>query len=196
MKQTPFLILINGPAGVGKSTIAQKYVDEHPFTLLVSTDILITTIGQWMSHEDKARELAQSLAKVMVTEHLRTGYDVVVPLLLTDPAEAAEFENIARAYGAGFFECVLLSSKEEAIASLLERGTWGEANSPPVTEQDRPHIEELFDNFLRALDSRPHAMRVVPKRGDVDHTYQEVLSALKRSKGSNPEPGLDGSVVK
>jgi 2-phosphoglycerate kinase len=45
MKQK--LILLNGFAGVGKSTIAQKYISETPLTLCLEGDIVMGMIGCW-----------------------------------------------------------------------------------------------------------------------------------------------------
>ncbi|MBA3302830.1 MAG: AAA family ATPase, partial [Acidimicrobiia bacterium] len=34
----PRLILLNGPPGIGKSTLAQRFVDEHPLALNLDLD--------------------------------------------------------------------------------------------------------------------------------------------------------------
>jgi adenylate kinase family enzyme len=49
----PRLIHLNGPPGIGKSTIAQLYVDEHPGTLNLDIDRVRCLIGG--SRDDLAR---------------------------------------------------------------------------------------------------------------------------------------------
>ena len=43
----PILIHLNGPSGVGKSTLAQRYVDEHPGVLNLDIDAVVSLIGGW-----------------------------------------------------------------------------------------------------------------------------------------------------
>jgi hypothetical protein len=53
----PRLIHLNGPPGIGKSTIAQLYVDEHPGTLNLDIDRVRCLIGGWRDDFGRAREL-------------------------------------------------------------------------------------------------------------------------------------------
>jgi len=39
----PILIHLNGPSGVGNSTLAQRYVDEHPGVLNLDIDALVSS---------------------------------------------------------------------------------------------------------------------------------------------------------
>lgn len=174
----PQLILINGPAGIGKTTIAQRYIAEHPFALLASVDDVVGALGQWLTHEPAARKLAFSLVTSMVTTHLKTGHDVVVPLLLEDPAEADVLATIAQSGGATFFEFALLADKPEAIQRMFEKGAWGEPGSPPLTAHDAPIIEGLYDRMQAALAQRPHTVRITSVKNDIDGTYQKLLAAL------------------
>ena len=41
------LILLNGPPGVGKSTLASRYAAQHPGALRCDIDVLRTMIGGW-----------------------------------------------------------------------------------------------------------------------------------------------------
>lgn len=42
-----YLLHLNGPPGIGKSTIARRYADEHPGVLNCDIDFLRTLIGGW-----------------------------------------------------------------------------------------------------------------------------------------------------
>ena len=176
----PKLIHLNGPAGIGKDTIAQKYIDEHPFALCIRTDDIITTIGQWSAPEnyDPARHLAFHLALNMIETHLAAGYDVIVPHLLTDLEEAQQLEAIAKKCTVPFVEILLHAEKSDAIERVFERGTRGEPGAPPLTDGDRPEFNELYDNVMIAAGSRPNTSRIASVKNDIEGTYKKVARVI------------------
>lgn len=179
MKKPPTLLLINGPAGIGKSTIAQKYIDNHRLALLIDIDLILTSMGQWIKNEDKARILAFKIAKSITITQLREGYDVVVPQLITNIEDVTSFENTAKSCNANFLEVALVTNKVEAISRLLKRGTWGEPQSPPITSSDIPHIEKLFDDFQKLINSRPETMHIKVIEDNINETYNNLIEAIK-----------------
>lgn len=174
------LIHLNGPAGIGKDTIAQKYIDSHAFALCIKTDDLITTLGQWSSKEnyDPARHLAFNLALEMIAVHLKAGYDVILPHLLTDLEEVEALESLAKRLGVPFIEILLHADKIEAMERVFERGTRGEPGAPPLTDADRPEFEELYDNVQHAAKTRSNLQIVTSVKGDVDDTYRQVAELI------------------
>ncbi len=171
---------MNGPAGIGKDTIAQKYIDTHPFALCVRTDDIITAIGGWSAAKnyDPARHMAFDLALKMIETHLAAGYDVIIPHLLTDLEEAQNLEDIAKKQAAPFIEIFLNSDKTDALNRVFERGTRGEPGAPPLTNDDRPEFEELYDNVLTAVNSRPNVIKISSVKNDIDNTYKKVVHAI------------------
>ena len=141
----PTLILLNGPAGIGKSTIAQRYIDDRPLALSVNGDDVIVMLGQWLQHEDEARKMLYNFTCDMTRRHLQTGHDVVLPYLVKKPEHATAFAELARECGADFVEILLTADRAESIDRMFERGTWGEPGAPPLTEADRPIVEGLYD---------------------------------------------------
>lgn len=181
MSNHPKLIHLNGAAGVGKDTIAQKYINDHPLALCAKSDELITHLGQWPQNYDPARHLAFGLLLSMVATHLEAGHDVIVPHLLTDLEEAESLEKVARAKAATFIEIVLSTDKADALDRVFKRGTRGEPGTPPLTPDDRPEFEELYDNVQTAVQERPHSIEVDSVQGDIEGTYQRVIQAITRA---------------
>jgi len=178
--RNPKLIHLNGPAGIGKDTIAQKYIDIHPFALCIRTDDIITAIGGWQAAEnyDPARHMAFNLALKMIETHLASGHDVIIPHLLTDLEEARRLEAVAQKQSAPFVEILLSTAKPDAIDRVFERGTRGEPGAPPLTSSDQPEFEELYENVLIAASSRPNVLRITSVKNDIERTYEKVALAI------------------
>jgi predicted kinase len=175
----PKLILINGAIGSGKTTITQRYIDEHPLALSVVGDEIMAMLGQWLKYEVDARQCVFELTKSMATTHLKGGHDVLLPYLLMDPTHATAFKAIADDHKAEFFEILLTVDMATSVERALQRGTWGEPGTDPITEKDIPIIEAKYTAMEKALESRPGTVKIEATEADVDGTYQQLLHVLE-----------------
>lgn len=181
----PRLIILSGFAAAGKSTIGQLYLKEHPLALFVEGDELIVNLGQWLAHEEKARQLQFGLMKSLAKTHLSSGYDVIWPMLLTNAQHVTEIEAIATQAGADTYEFLLKTPRDIAISRLLERGRWGEAGLDSLTDKDLPEIESLYEKMTNELKHRPVATIIEVHNKSPEETYQEILAYLARSSSNN-----------
>lgn len=95
----PRLIHLNGPSGIGKSTIAQRYAELRPGVLNLDTDRVVCLIGGWRDTFFETFKAAQVLTVAMAEAHLRTGHDVVMPQLATRVSDVEAFEAAAARAG-------------------------------------------------------------------------------------------------
>lgn len=116
------LIHLNGPSGIGKSTVARRYADLHPGVLDLDADQVVMMIGGWRTAFWDTLPAARRLALAMAETHLRTGYDVVMPQLVTRLDQAEQFEEAARAAGGDYVEIMLTAPRPQAKARFAARG--------------------------------------------------------------------------
>jgi predicted kinase len=180
MHYHPKLILLNGPVGVGKSTIAERYIKDHPLALALNGDEIMVMIGGWLEREAEARKLLFELSKSMIATHLASGHSVIAPYIVTDPNHAAAFEQIATENKARFYEIALMApTKEEAIARAHERGSWGERGTEPLSPTDTPILESIYDRMMAAMEKRPHTTKLTVVKGDPEKTYSQFMQLFK-----------------
>lgn len=178
MDTRPKLIVLNRFAGSGKTTLSQRYINDHPLALAIEGDEIIVHIGAWQKHEDEARRLIFEHTKAMTRAHLSAGYSVVLPYLLTNKMHADAFRDIANGNESMYLEVFIFDEKQAAVDRLMQRGRWGEKGLDPLTEADLPVIEDLYDRMLAASEHR-HMSIIRPTRGDVDDAYRQLLSIVE-----------------
>lgn len=175
----PKCIVLTGPLGAGKTTLAVRYSAEHPLTLVVSTDELMGMVSGWLEHEDTALQMTFQFALDMTRRHLRDGYDVVLPYFVHTPAEIDAIESVASEAGAEFYAVLVHIPKEVSVQRTLARGSWGEPGSPPVMEADVPIIEAKYDELMTAVTGHTDMHRLETAGATIGETYRELLGRLK-----------------
>lgn len=176
------LILINGAPGVGKSTLAQRYVEDHPLALLLDIDELRTALGGWRERPE-SRRLARGLALAMAETHLQAGHDVVIPQFVGRPELIDGLSALAAQLGAAFMAIVLVLEPAVAVErfhsrrrSLRER-----AADHAEGDIDDADVEQLITDATRAVgqiaSQRPGAIDVRVD-GSPAAAYAALVDAL------------------
>jgi predicted kinase len=179
------LIHLNGPPGIGKSTLARMFVDAHPGVLNCDVDILRTLIGGWQEDFAGAGALIRPAALAMIEAYLRSGHDVVFPQMLFNPLELARFEESATNAGAQFIERMLMDTPSASVARFHRRGESGPED--PWHDHVRTIVAELGGDAVLAdnhaalellLAERPAAVVVNSSEGEIERTYRSLIDTL------------------
>lgn len=178
------LIHLNGPPGIGKSTLSALYADRHPGTLNLDIDVLHQLISGWQDPANHAHDVLRPVALAMASAHLAGGRDVVLPQYLAKMSEIERFERVAQERGANFHEVVLLDEKAAAIARFYTRqddSAWGQHNRAAVAAQGGPvFLAAMYDQLTEVVRLRTKAVFVRTEPESVDTTYALLIEALAR----------------
>jgi predicted kinase len=189
LAQVAALIIINGPPGCGKSTIAQRYADDHWLALNLDIDTIRAMLGGWQRDRGAAGLAARSIALASARAHLTAGHDVLIPQLLGRLSFLEQAEQVAAETGARFHEVMLMDTKANALRRFAERSA---AGADPASRDARDHIASLggpaelariFDRLLTVIAARPRTVVVQTTSGAVDQAYRDFLRCLPDQPG-------------
>lgn len=171
----PRLILLNGPPAAGKSTLARRWVADHPLALALDVDVLREMLGGWRGDPHAAGLAARELAVAAAGAHLAAGHDVVVPQLLARPEFA---DRLAALAGAGYVEVAVLLARDECVRRYVER--WRAGADPVHGRAAAPEVEPvalLHDRVAAFVAGRPH-VRVIDGAGGPDAVHARLAAVL------------------
>jgi len=117
----PTLLHLNGPSGVGKSTLAHAHAAQRPGTLVCDIDELRSWVSGWEEDFIGTGEAVRSGALALITAYLRSGRDVVFPQLIVTPSQIERFEAAAAEAGASYVGVVLSLAPHKLLERLHAR---------------------------------------------------------------------------
>lgn len=176
------LILLNGPPGVGKSTLARRYAKDNPLTLVVEIDSIRTAMGGWETHRESML-LARHAAIAMAEAHLRAAHDVIIPQL-NERAEMVELlARPAKLTGAVLQEVLLLSA-DDLLRRVEARRAELEASGTPhplrvAPPRDRESLTSTITRLRALAEARPHTAVIFTTAGSIDAAYESLCAALQ-----------------
>lgn len=119
----PLLLVLDGPPGVGKSTIARRYAADHALAFVLDIDVLRGLLGGWEEDPAAAGRAARRIALAAAETHLRAGHDVVVPQLVAHDELLDALSSCASWSGAAYVELFLTCRTDVALHRFAARGT-------------------------------------------------------------------------
>ena len=182
----PKLIILNGPLGVGKSTVAKRYADDHPVTLFLDIDDVWAMLSHWREEKEVSAPLSKQMALEMARINLTAGNDVIIPQIIQTSELIDKFEKLSNECGAKFYEILLSVDKDEAIQRFIMRGKadGNESGFRPGGIIDKggreKKLAQMYESMNEVASSRPQVIKIEPILGDIEGTYKEMLKAIDK----------------
>ncbi|MDG4824600.1 AAA family ATPase [Asanoa sp. WMMD1127] len=178
------LVHLNGPPGIGKSTLSGRYADRHPGVLNLDVDAVHRLVGGWADDDNRTWDVVWPLVRAMAAAHLDGGRDVVLAQYFGRLDEVTAFAELARAHGAGFVEVVLVDERAAAIERFARRAR-RDADDPWVRHHHRlvgarggpALLGRMYDDLMTLV--RPDTVVVSSVEGAVAETYARLVEALR-----------------
>lgn len=167
------LVILNGPAGVGKSTVAEKLHVEMPMAFLVNVDAWRSQISQWRENRKESQVLSYKIAVAAIGACLAEGCDVIVDkAILNDNSTLEEIVMTGEKYGAVVYEFILTANKEVVMNRALERGF------NPAGLLNAEMVETLWDLSKDLRETRPHAQVIDTSTLSPEEVYERVRKTV------------------
>ena len=167
------LIVLNGPPGSGKSTVAKAIRADLPLSFLVDIDEQRRFISEYEKRPEESRELVFAVAPSIVEACLREGVDVIVDKMIWPIDNCLDqLCALGEKYGAEVHEFIFWADKETAHERVDGREKKGVFLTPEK-------IDRYWEESKRLKDERPNATVI-----DTDKmTEDEVVATIKKSLG-------------
>lgn len=170
------LIIINGPCGIGKSTVAKKVHGQIPLAYLVDVDEIGRRISQYQKHEEKRREIRETVAYATVDAAFSAGVDVVVEKMIFEDEVLDNYVSIGDKHGAVVIEIILWAPKDIVVERADARG-YREGGT-----FTREKCERFWEEINELKDRRPNAAVIDVTELSEDAVFQEVIQELDTKK--------------
>lgn len=173
------LIILNGPTGVGKTTLAKQLKEKLPMSLSIHFDELRRMIGNYREKRDESRVYTFELAFAMMKLAFEKKRDVLIDKIMYDRIEEAFGERtidmitaLGKEYKADMHEFILWADKETVMKRLEERG---EVTGGLLTKEK---AELFWEEMNKFKDERKEARIIDTSHLSADEVFEQVWNAL------------------
>ena len=167
------LIIINGTAGVGKSTLAEKLHELLPLSFLVNVDAQRRFISQYREQAKESSDLAFEVSIAITEACLRSKRDVIVDKMIWNINSTLDtLDELGEKYGAEVHEIILEASKETVVKRVEGRGY------KPGGLLTPEKVDRFWEETQKLKHERPNALVIQTDELTADQVFEKVKSVV------------------
>lgn len=166
------LIILNGPSGVGKSTISSRLQTDIADAVLIDVDELRRSIPNYKEQRRESLLLAYEKTRDAIVSILREGKTVIIDKAISFTDTLDSFVTTGKEYGADVREVILFAPREVVQGRADERGY------KPGSLLTRERVGELWDQLNGLREERSQAIVIDTQGLSIEETYEKVKEAV------------------
>lgn len=117
------LIILNGPSGVGKSSVAVRLHREISSSVLIEVDeVRRTLMPDYRERREESHRLAYEHTADAIEGAFKKGHDVIIDKAILDAQVIDSFIEIGRKHGAEIYEFLLFADEVTVRSRADSRG--------------------------------------------------------------------------
>lgn len=167
------IIIINGPCGIGKSTVAEKVHNDIPLSFLLDIDAQRRFVSKRYKNREKSGNIALMIGDSILKTCLENKVDVIIDKMLFNQKILEGYYKIAKKYNAKIYEIILIASKELVIKRANERGY---IDVPGAFTPQR--CEYFWEEINKIKDSREKAHIINVEELSENEVYLEIKNII------------------
>lgn len=166
------LIILNGPSGIGKSTVSAKLAELLPNSVVIDIDELRRSIPKYKERRQESLLLSYQKAGELIETFLKNEQNVIIDKAISQEDTLNMFTEIGKKYRAQVYEFLLFTDKETLQRRADERGY----KSGSLLTREK--VGELWEKAEALRKQRAQAIVIDTSDMTVDEVVATVQSAL------------------
>lgn len=166
------LIILNGPSGVGKSTISVLLRQKIQDSVIIDVDELRRSVPDYKERREESLRLSYEMTRDLIDSFLKEGKDVIIDKAISYADTLESLVTIGRENNAEVFELLIFADKETVQQRADNRGY------KPGSLLTREKVGELWDKANSLRIKRPNTVVIDTKDKSVEESHREILEVL------------------
>jgi predicted kinase len=168
------LIILNGPSGVGKSTISALLQADILNSVLIDVDEVRRSIPDYKENRQESLLLSYEKTASMIDEAFQNGQSVIIDKTISYADTLDLFISVAKKYSAEVYEFLLFADKATIQARADERGY------KPGSLLTPERVGELWEKVDALRKERSTAIVIDTKDKNIQETLNEIKETLQK----------------
>lgn len=150
--KTPFLLLLDGMTGSGKTTVSSKLAEKIPRLATIGLDKVKLFINDF-ERGDRDNNIGREIIIEATKIYLRNNISVVVDQPIRS-AEIGIFEDIAKDFSVPIYKIQMFADKEVAFKRIVERmKSWDKLTSEEQVHKNLSFFKSKKDIGFYQIDT-------------------------------------------